>query len=164
MDRVRQAFAVQGNPASTPAQIKEATVWLEKFQNTQEAWQVADQLLAQPAGAGATSTLLPEHIFAAQTMRTKIQYDWAELPPQSHAALRDSLLAHAVRFSAGPQVVLTQLCLAVATLALHMEAWGQAVPELIGRFTSPPAEALANPPFGTLPLLVPEPLSEPPSV
>ena len=58
MERVRQAFAVQANPSINPAQIKEATVWLEKFQATQEAWQVADQLLAQPAPAGSTGALV----------------------------------------------------------------------------------------------------------
>ena len=93
MERVREAFALQANPASSPAQMKEALSWLEKFQNTQEAWQVADQLLAQPAPNGGNG-VQPEHIFAAQTMRTKIQYDWAELPAEAHASLRSSLLAH----------------------------------------------------------------------
>ena len=92
MERVREAFALQANPASSPAQMKEALSWLEKFQNTQEAWQVADQLLAQPAPNGGNG-VQPEHIFAAQTMRTKIQYDWAELPAEAHASLRSSLLA-----------------------------------------------------------------------
>ena len=145
MESVLEAFRVQQDPQARPEHIRDANLWLERFQSTTEAWTVADGLLLLPAEQVGNGSA---HVFAAQTLRAKIQYDWAELPPQSHAALRDSLLAHAVRYSAGPQVVLTQLCLAVATLALHMEAWGQAVPELIGRFTSPPAEALANPPFG----------------
>ena len=80
MEKLQQAFAIQASPASSPAQIKEATTWLEKFQNTSEAWQVADQLLAQPSEDGRPRA---EHIFAAQTMRTKIQYDWTELPPEA---------------------------------------------------------------------------------
>ena len=32
-------------------------------------------------------------------MRTKIQYDFAELPTESHHSLRNSLLGHVVRFA-----------------------------------------------------------------
>jgi len=106
-----------------------------------EAWTVADGLLSLPAEQVGNGSA---HVFAAQTLRAKIQYDWAELPPQSHAALRDSLLAHAVRYSAGPQVVLTQLCLAIATLALHMDSWGGVVGDLIGAMTTPPESAAAK--------------------
>ena len=143
MDKVKQAFAIQADPSSAPAQIKEATTWLEKFQNTQEAWQVADQLLAQPSPpAGGVQ---PEHIFAAQTMRTKIQYDWAELPAEAHASLRQSLLAHVLRFGTGPQPVLTQLCLAVGVLALHMEEWhATVVNDLVSSLTTPPEQALTK--------------------
>ena len=110
MQRVREAFAIQANPASLPSQIKEATVWLEQFQNTKEAWQVADQLFGT-----ATSVRQPAaraHLRCSDIAH-KIQYDWAELPAETHAALRGSLLAHVLRFGQGPQPVLTQLCLAV---------------------------------------------------
>ena len=97
MEKVQAAFACQQNPSSTPAQVKDANVWLEQFQGTTEAWQVADQLLAlEVAGNGL---LTAAQIFAAQTMRTKIQYDFAELPTESHHSLRNSLLGHVVRFA-----------------------------------------------------------------
>ena len=139
MEKVQAAFACQQNPSSTQAQIKDANVWLEQFQGTTEAWQVADQLLAlEAAGNGL---LTAAQIFAAQTMRTKIQYDFAELPAESHHSLRNSLLGHVVRFAPGPQPVLTQLCLAVALLALHMESWLTVVPDLISNLTTPPEQA-----------------------
>jgi len=141
MEKVSQAFAVLQNPQAQTDQIREANQWLEHFQSTTEAWTTADQLLSLPADQVGNGSA---HVFAAQTMRAKIQYDWAELPPESHAGLRDSLLAHVVRFGGGPQPVLTQLCLAVATLALHMEAWPSAVPDLVGRFTAPAADAVAK--------------------
>ena len=97
MERVQAAFACQQNPSSTQAQIKEANVWLEQFQGTTEAWQVADQLLA--LDAAGNGLLTPAQIFAAQTMRAKIQYDFAELPTESHHSLRNSLLGHVVRFA-----------------------------------------------------------------
>ena len=43
--------------------------------------------------------------------------------------------------SQGPQPVLTQLCLAVALLALHMESWLTVVPDLISNLTTPPEQA-----------------------
>lgn len=141
MENVKQAFAVLQNPQSQTEQIREANHWLEHFQSTTEAWTVADQLLSLQADQVGNGSA---HVFAAQTMRAKIQYDWAELPADSHGALRDSLLAHVVRFGGGPQPVLTQLCLAVATLALHMEAWQSVIPDLIGRFTTPAADAVAK--------------------
>ena len=144
MAKVLQAFALQGAPTTTPAQIKEATTWLEQFQATTEAWQVADQVLAQPAD-GTTAVTQALHTFAAQTMRTKIQYDWAELPAEAHASLRSSLLAHMVRFGQGPQPVMTQLALAVGVLALHMEEWhATVVNDLIASLTTPPEEATAK--------------------
>jgi transportin-3 len=94
MEKVQQAFQVQQNPQSSPDHIKEATVWLEHFQGTSEAWQVADQLLALPIQPDSQA----QHIFAAQTMRTKIQYDWNELPKEAHESLRGSLLNHVLRF------------------------------------------------------------------
>ena len=37
--------------------------------------------------------------------------------------------------------MLTQLCLAVALLALHMESWLTVVPDLISNLTTPPEQA-----------------------
>ncbi len=136
-DRVRAAFAVQMSPTSSPAQMQEAAQWLESFQKTAEAWQTADQLLSMPSEPSISSS----HIFAAQTMRTKIVYDWADLPAEAHASLRSSLLAHVVRFGQGPQPVLTQLCLAVGVLALRMESWPTVVNDLIASLTTPPETA-----------------------
>lgn len=132
------AFAASQDARGSAQQIMEANAWLERFQSTTDAWQVADQLLQHGAQAGEGAGAL---VFAAQTMRSKIQYDWAELPAESHASLRSSLLAHVVRYGVGPQPVLTQLCLAIATLALHMESWGGVVGDLIGAMTTPPESA-----------------------
>ena len=120
MDKVQQAFALQQSAQTSPAQLQEANKWLEHFQGTTEAWQVVDQLLRQPAENGTASAA---HVFAAQTMRTKIQYDWAELPAQSHESLRSSLLEHVIRFgqvgpgsSAAPSSAAPQLRSSAALL------------------------------------------------
>ena len=173
MEQVKLAFQAQQNPNATPDQIKEASVWLEHFQGTQEAWTVADQILALPIEASAHAAM----IFAAQTLRTKIQYDWNELPAPAHESLRGSLLNHVLRFGQvwsmlhclsavalldrckclcpaalvrkadrsvllqGPMPVLTQLCLSVGILALHMDSWQTVVNDLVQSLTTPPDQA-----------------------
>merc|ERR1719382_2066058 len=101
MEQVKAAFLAQQSPGVQPQQLREANQWLEHFQGTPEAWQVSDQLLSVPMQP-SDQALAASHVFAAQTMRTKIQYDWAELPKESHESLRSSLLSHVLRFGQGP--------------------------------------------------------------
>eukprot|EP00850_Spirogloea_muscicola_P002208 SM000008S22297 [mRNA] locus=s8:929494:937857:+ [translate_table: standard] len=83
---------------------------------------VSDSLLHSP-----TSSLEVQY-FCAQTLRTKIQRDFEELPPGAPVSLRDSLLALLSKFLylGGPAAVRTQLCLAIAAVAAHLpqEKWG----------------------------------------
>lgn len=99
----------------------QADRWLEEFQQTQEAWQVADQLLHD------SNSSLDILYFCSQTLRTKVQRDFDELPPNATDSLRDSLLALVIRFRNGPPAVRTQLCLALAGLAAHAPSskWGE---------------------------------------
>eukprot|EP00850_Spirogloea_muscicola_P015941 SM000126S26317 [mRNA] locus=s126:109074:117426:- [translate_table: standard] len=100
-----------------------ANRWLEDFQQTVEAWQVSDSLLH------SSSSSLEVQYFCAQTLRTKIQRDFEELPPGAPVSLRDSLLALLFKFLylGGPAAVRTQLCLAIAAVAAHLpqDKWGQ---------------------------------------
>lgn len=54
------------------------------------AWKVTDEILHQ-------NKELESCYFAAQTMRSKVQLSFHELPPESHASLRDSLIEHISR-------------------------------------------------------------------
>ena len=72
--------------------------------------------------------------FAAQTMRSKIQHSFHELPETAHVSLRDSLLDHVANVTAGTSnVIVTQLCLAVADLVLLMPSWSSPVQDLLTR-------------------------------
>lgn len=51
------------------------------------AWKVADEMLHQQDN-------IESCYFAAQTLRTKIQLAFHELPPEAHNSLRDSLIVH----------------------------------------------------------------------
>ena len=102
-----------------------ASKWLNSLQQSVYAWTISDQLLQRNVD---TETCY----FAAQTMRTKIQYSFQELPPESHSSLRTSLLTHLTGLTpATGQVIVKQLCLAMADLILLMPEWSTALSELM---------------------------------
>lgn len=108
---------------------EEASKWLETFQQSMHAWELADTLLR--------SNRDPETVyFASQTMKTKIQFHFAELPIQTHLTLRDSLIDHMTNHSVSSNQVVSQLCLAVADLAVQCPQWKSPVDELIQKFTT----------------------------
>ena len=117
--------ALYHNPDSKGKE--QASVFLNQLQRSPFAWEIADQLLHQLGSDTSAS------YFAAHTMRTKVYYSYVELPADSRASLRDSLLSHVTRFRSGPQPVATQLALAVADLAVQMVEWKDAVGDLISR-------------------------------
>ncbi|KAJ0047505.1 hypothetical protein Pint_15346 [Pistacia integerrima] len=99
----------------------QADRWLQDFQGTIDAWQVADNLLHD-----ATSNL-ETLIFCSQTLRSKVQRDIEELPSSEAVhALQDSLNTLLKKFHKGPPKVRTQISIAVAALAVHVPAedWG----------------------------------------
>eukprot|EP00105_Crassostrea_gigas_P004006 XP_011417072.1 PREDICTED: transportin-3 isoform X1 [Crassostrea gigas] len=131
LEAVGQALhALYNNPDVSGKE--KASVWLGELQRSVYAWQIADQLLRLHQS-------MESCYFAAQTMRTKIQYAFHELPPASHTALRDSLLEHAGKINAETQpVIVTQLSLALADLALQMASWKDASLDLIQKFGGNP--------------------------
>ncbi|XP_047316788.1 transportin MOS14 [Impatiens glandulifera] len=98
----------------------EADRWLQEFQRTLDAWQVADNLLHDVSSNQETL------IFCSQTLRSKVQRDFEELPPEAFCPLRDSLTTLLKTFHTGPPKVRTQISLAVAALAVHVSTkdWG----------------------------------------
>ncbi|CAE8742581.1 unnamed protein product, partial [Polarella glacialis] len=133
MDQALQALqALYSSP--DPATKKEADDWLTKFQQTPAAWQVVDSLLS------SGDAPMQFRFFAAQTMRTKVQFDFYELPAESYGSLRDSLLGHIDRFRAAEfQPIHTMLAIALADLAIQMDhAWPNVVQTLFERFGQNP--------------------------
>ncbi|XP_030844509.1 transportin-3 isoform X2 [Strongylocentrotus purpuratus] len=129
VDTVAAAIhALYHNPDA--AEKERASMWLQEFQRSLFSWEISDQLLQMKRDVETC-------YFAAQTMRTKIQYSFHELPGQSHEMLRDSLINHMQTMS-DPKfhVITTQLCLALADLALQMTQWKNSASFLIHRFYS----------------------------
>ncbi|KAL7192068.1 hypothetical protein ACSBR2_024006 [Camellia fascicularis] len=98
----------------------QADRWLQDFQRTLDAWQVSDNLLHDASSNQETL------IFCSQTLRSKVQRDFEELPSEAFRPLRDSLNSLLKTFHKGPPKVRTQISLAVAALAVHVPAkdWG----------------------------------------
>ena len=112
--------------------VKEgANKWLNQLQQSVFAWTISDQLLQRNVDVDTC-------YFAAQTMRTKIQYSFHEVPESAHASLRTSLMNHLTQLTSSTrQVIKTQLCLAMADLILLMPEWNSALSELMGALGPP---------------------------
>ena len=66
------------------------------------AWEISDQLLQLKQDVESC-------YFAAQTMKMKIQTSFYELPPETHNALRDSLLSHIQSLKDLSPIIVTQV-------------------------------------------------------
>lgn len=69
-------------------------------------------------------------------MRTKIHQCFYELPQDVHNSLRNSLLDHISQINETTSaVIVTQLCVALADLALQMPSWAKPTLDLISSFS-----------------------------
>jgi len=76
------------------------------------AWEISDQLLQLKQDVESC-------YFAAQTMKMKIQTSFYELPPETHNALRESLLTHIQNLKDLSPIIVTQVMrLSVRLLSL----------------------------------------------
>ncbi|KAM3292355.1 hypothetical protein ACQJBY_036291 [Aegilops geniculata] len=105
------------NHASHPSARLAANQWLLGLQRSPHAWALAVSLLASADHPSPSADLL---FFAAQMLRRKIQSPDYSLPDNA-AQLLDALLVAARRFCLAPPRLLTQICLALAALALRAE-------------------------------------------
>lgn len=106
-----------------------AQKWLTQAQASAQAWQFSWALLA--------SDKIPEvQFFGASTLHTKISRHWSDLPADQQESLRMQLLSHILHFSSGPKMVLTRLCVALASMALNLipQAWSQPVADMVRAF------------------------------
>uniref|UniRef100_A0A8B9JYT2 Transportin-3 n=1 Tax=Astyanax mexicanus TaxID=7994 RepID=A0A8B9JYT2_ASTMX len=112
-----------------PSGKERASVWLGELQRSMHAWEISDQLLQLKQDVESC-------YFAAQTMKMKIQTSFYELPQETHLALRDSLLSHIQNLKDLSPIIVTQLALAIADLALQMASWKGCVHTLIEKYSN----------------------------
>ncbi|XP_014226536.1 transportin-3 [Trichogramma pretiosum] len=127
LDLVYQAvLTLYQNP--NPTEKEKANHWLNQLQKSVYAWKIADEMLLQKRD-------LESCYFAAQTMRSKIQLSFHELPASSHVSLRDSLLDHISQINKNTNpIIVTQLSLALADFILQMATWQEPVMDLLKKF------------------------------
>ncbi|GAA5883264.1 hypothetical protein JCM3774_001788 [Rhodotorula dairenensis] len=118
---------------------EKANAWLADFQKSNEAWATSQMILFAPDAP------IEPKLFAAQTFRNKITYDLEQLPSEQLLPLRDSLLSALRTFAQGPRVILTQICIALADMALQLTPaqWNDPVASMIDQFGKEPQMAAA---------------------
>ncbi|CAB1324207.1 unnamed protein product [Coregonus sp. 'balchen'] len=69
-------------------------------------------------------------------MQAQISRYWSDIPSDQYETLKTQLFSQIACFSSGSKMVLTRLCVALASLALNTmpEAWPGAVPEMVRVF------------------------------
>ncbi|XP_040144449.1 importin-13 isoform X4 [Ictidomys tridecemlineatus] len=106
-----------------------AQKWLMQAQVSPQAWHFSWQLL-QP-------DKVPEiQYFGASALHIKISRYWSDIPTDQYESLKAQLFTQITRFASGSKIVLTRLCVALASLALSMmpDAWPCAVADMVRLF------------------------------
>ncbi|KAF6109196.1 importin 13 [Phyllostomus discolor] len=106
-----------------------AQKWLMQAQVSPQAWHFSWQLL-QP-------DKVPEiQYFGASALHIKISRYWSDIPTDQYESLKAQLFTQITCFASGSKIVLTRLCVALASLALSMmpEAWPCAVADMVRLF------------------------------
>ncbi|KAH9982567.1 ARM repeat-containing protein [Lactifluus volemus] len=119
--------------APDKALLEKANSWLQDFQHSSQAWTTCNLILRSPDVPPAAK------LFAAQTLRTKVTYDLAQVDPSLLFTLRDTIIAALEYFKDGPRAIILQLCLALSGLALQLPAWTNAVEGLIESYGKNPS-------------------------
>ncbi|RWS07621.1 transportin-3-like protein [Dinothrombium tinctorium] len=101
-----------------------ASQWLGNLQKSIYAWKISDELLINKCDVESC-------YFAAQTLRTKIQFNFNELPPEAYSSLKDSIINHLK--SINESVIQTQLALAITYLAILVPSWTNPIEELVSQ-------------------------------
>ncbi|QLG72761.1 hypothetical protein HG535_0D04700 [Zygotorulaspora mrakii] len=122
--------------SSTATQEKknEALHYLEQFQKSPQAWPICYEVLMT-----IDPTELELQIFSAQTLRNKVTYDLSQLDG-GLAQLKDSLLKFLLIHN--QNVVLTQLNVALARLAIQYLEWKNPIMEIISTLNPYPSKLL----------------------
>ncbi|XP_072429368.1 importin-13 [Chiloscyllium punctatum] len=106
-----------------------AQKWLMQAQVSPQAWQFSWALLSP--------NKVPEiQYFGASALHIKISRYWSDIPSDQYETLKSQLFNQIACFASGSKIVLTRLCVALASLALNMmpERWPNAVGDMVKMF------------------------------
>lgn len=127
LEQISEALDVLYGTGTSPAMKNEANAFLLQFQRSKDAWGVIFPVF-ESQSSGNTMKL-----FMAQTLRSKIQYDFGQLPEESIKSLRESVLALILNVNKGSpsNLIVRQLAISLAYLALQDFSWTNGVQQLI---------------------------------
>ncbi|KAJ3376267.1 Nuclear import receptor [Allomyces arbusculus] len=114
-----------------------AAHWLEQFEASDAAWEVATTTLAAPPTTQGVT--FEARVFAAQVIRHKVTRDLYKLAPAQVAQLREAILNILGTTQPAPPsaAVVTQLCCALAEMAIHTTGdWADPVGTVTERFSA----------------------------
>lgn len=114
---------------------KQALQYLEHFQKSPEAWSLCHDILSSKDNQTTTEV----QVFASQTLRNKVTYDLTQLGDQKNA-FKTSLLELIVHHS--QKLIVTQLSVALARLAIQYLEWRQPISEIIAALNPYPSKLL----------------------
>ncbi|KAG4304832.1 hypothetical protein PORY_001885 [Pneumocystis oryctolagi] len=110
---------------SSRKEKEQANHFLEEFQKSKDAWVVTHAVLRDNKAS------VEAKLFAAQTLRNKINFDFHQLSSENLPLLRDSLLQLILLYHSGPKPIMIQLCVALAGLALQMLEWKDVIRDVV---------------------------------
>ncbi len=105
-------IAFYNSPDSSSRQV--AHKWLLDLQNSEKGWQLCWKLLNPEK---------PVEIqyFGSCMLHYKISKCWSELPEEHYLSLKEQIINFICQFSNGPKIVLSKLCLALASFLIHVQ-------------------------------------------
>ncbi|PRT55734.1 Uncharacterized protein C11G11.07 [Wickerhamiella sorbophila] len=113
-----------------PARRAEWNQWLQAFQRKPQAWEACYNVI------GSSETSAQVKIFAAQTLRTKVSLDLHQVPHNQLMHLKQQFMTLLMQNCSTTPQVATQLCLALATLAIQLPEWTNVAEEMISALGS----------------------------
>lgn len=129
--RIVQALSTMYSNADASVK-KEATSYLEDFQKSPLAWETTHDILND------SNQSVEVKLFASQTLRSKIVYDFTQLPQSSLEELKNSVIEMILKYShiSSDKLIRTQLCISLSHLALQYTSWHNAMHEIINKFSN----------------------------
>ena len=130
LERAFEAVRAVNDPATPSAARTAAQQWLEKVEEREDAWRIADEFLALDLSPGNYHFLF----HGANMMHQKIRSEFDSLPEASIPSLREALVKHVYRFREGPRAVFRRVALCMDALAVRWSAWRDVVPSIVSAF------------------------------
>ncbi|GMM31131.1 Mtr10 protein [Martiniozyma asiatica (nom. inval.)] len=103
-----------------------ANRFLLEFQRSKDAWQLLFPVL------GDSNADFQLQVFMAQTLRSKIQYDFGQLPENAIESLRNSVLQLLITFTEPKyKIIVRQASIALVYLTMQDFTWKNSIPQII---------------------------------